>query len=323
MPHARAGRSCRRRAREGAAAVYLPACINRIFGRARGAARRGPSLAEALVAVSARAGLPVWIPPDVAGHCCATPWSSKGYAGGPRRDGEPDRRRAVALERRRASCRSSSTRARARSGSASEVARRCSSEATRERHAQARDPRLGRLGARRLLPRAGGRAASSARSPSTRPARRATSGSTRRSRAIAAALADEVVDPARRDLLRLRRRPRHAAPRADGGGTADEAAELAGRGFDAHMCSQPHLRDRPPAGDRPRLRVVRLRARGADPRLTGVGSEPAAVTRGRWCPAATCGSSRTDHVRAGVARELGRVLRRREVVARLAAATVM
>ncbi len=67
--------------RDGAAAVYLPACINRIFGNARGAAAT-PSLPEALVALSARAGLPVWIPDDVGGHCCATPWSSKGYRRG-------------------------------------------------------------------------------------------------------------------------------------------------------------------------------------------------------------------------------------------------
>jgi D-lactate dehydrogenase len=56
--------------REGAAAVYVPSCTNRIFGG-------GPI--EALVAVSARAGLPVWIPADVAGNCCGLPWSSKGY----------------------------------------------------------------------------------------------------------------------------------------------------------------------------------------------------------------------------------------------------
>ena len=30
----------------------------------------------------ARAGLPLWIPADVAGNCCATPWSSKGYGRG-------------------------------------------------------------------------------------------------------------------------------------------------------------------------------------------------------------------------------------------------
>jgi D-lactate dehydrogenase len=67
--------------REGAAAVYLPACINRIFGRPRGEAR-GLSLPEALVAVSRRAGLPVWIPDGAVGRCCATPWTSKGYRAG-------------------------------------------------------------------------------------------------------------------------------------------------------------------------------------------------------------------------------------------------
>jgi D-lactate dehydrogenase len=33
-----------------------------------------------MVEVSARAGLPVWIPPDVAGSCCGLPWSSKGFS---------------------------------------------------------------------------------------------------------------------------------------------------------------------------------------------------------------------------------------------------
>ncbi|TJZ58720.1 FAD-binding oxidoreductase [Streptomyces piniterrae] len=64
----------------GAAAVYYPACVNRIFGEPAG--YRGPSLPEALVAVSRRAGRPVWIPPDVAGTCCATIWHSKGYDSG-------------------------------------------------------------------------------------------------------------------------------------------------------------------------------------------------------------------------------------------------
>jgi D-lactate dehydrogenase len=61
-----------------AAAVYLPACINRIFGPGHGESAR-PTLPEALVAVSSRAGLPVTIPTDVAGSCCGTPWHSKGY----------------------------------------------------------------------------------------------------------------------------------------------------------------------------------------------------------------------------------------------------
>jgi D-lactate dehydrogenase len=62
--------------REGAAAVYVPSCTNRIFAG-------GP--VEALVAVSERAGLPVWIPNDVAGSCCGLPWSSKGYGAAHRR----------------------------------------------------------------------------------------------------------------------------------------------------------------------------------------------------------------------------------------------
>jgi D-lactate dehydrogenase len=66
---------------DGAAAVYLPACLNRIFGNARDAAAH-PTLPEALVAISQRAGLPLWIPEDVGGHCCGMPWSSKGYQRG-------------------------------------------------------------------------------------------------------------------------------------------------------------------------------------------------------------------------------------------------
>jgi D-lactate dehydrogenase len=64
--------------REAAAAVYFPACINRMFGRDPDAPK-GPSLQEALVALSARAGRPLWIPGDVAGLCCSTPFSSKGF----------------------------------------------------------------------------------------------------------------------------------------------------------------------------------------------------------------------------------------------------
>ncbi|BCK66946.1 oxidoreductase [Streptomyces libani subsp. rufus] len=66
--------------RVDAAAVYYPACVNRIFGPPAG--YPGLSLPEAVVAVSRRAGRPVWIPPDVAGTCCATIWHSKGYRRG-------------------------------------------------------------------------------------------------------------------------------------------------------------------------------------------------------------------------------------------------
>jgi D-lactate dehydrogenase len=72
---------------EGAAAVYVPSCTNRIFGGSAGPQARAagetsahrPWVVEALVAVSARAGLPVWIPDDVGGSCCGLPWSSKGF----------------------------------------------------------------------------------------------------------------------------------------------------------------------------------------------------------------------------------------------------
>ena len=67
--------------RTGAAAVYFSACVNRIFGNSDASAKL-PSLAQAMVAVSARARLPLWIPDDLAGNCCATVWHSKGYADG-------------------------------------------------------------------------------------------------------------------------------------------------------------------------------------------------------------------------------------------------
>src|SRR5580692_6591413 len=66
---------------EGAAAIYFPACINRIFGGSK-LSKHTMSLADALVAVSERAGCPLFIPPDVVGNCCATVWHSKGYNAG-------------------------------------------------------------------------------------------------------------------------------------------------------------------------------------------------------------------------------------------------
>jgi len=73
---------------EGAAAVYVPSCTNRIFGASAdgpqtplygGKSAHRPWIVEALVEVSARAGRPVWIPEDVGGSCCGLPWSSKGF----------------------------------------------------------------------------------------------------------------------------------------------------------------------------------------------------------------------------------------------------
>ncbi len=64
--------------RQGAQAIYFPACISRTMGHLPGE-DASISLVEALVAVSARAGVPVHIPTDVAGTCCGVPFSSKGF----------------------------------------------------------------------------------------------------------------------------------------------------------------------------------------------------------------------------------------------------
>ena len=53
--------------------------LHQPYLRTRPGPARYPSLPQALVEVSARAGKPLWIPGDVAGKCCSTPWSSKGY----------------------------------------------------------------------------------------------------------------------------------------------------------------------------------------------------------------------------------------------------
>jgi D-lactate dehydrogenase len=72
-----AGRAPRlpRTRQRGAAAVYMPACANRL---ARPPAGRG-WVVESLVALAERAGAPLWIPPDVPGTCCAAPWYGQGY----------------------------------------------------------------------------------------------------------------------------------------------------------------------------------------------------------------------------------------------------
>ncbi|HVP53590.1 MAG TPA: FAD-binding and (Fe-S)-binding domain-containing protein [Candidatus Eisenbacteria bacterium] len=65
-------------ARAGAQAVYFPSCISRTMGRLPGEPD-DRSLMEVVVEVSRRSGVPVFIPDDVAGTCCGTPFSSKGW----------------------------------------------------------------------------------------------------------------------------------------------------------------------------------------------------------------------------------------------------
>ena len=63
---------------ESAQAIYFPSCISRMMGHLPGESEE-MSLAEALVKISVRGGMPVHIPPGVEGTCCGVPFSSKGY----------------------------------------------------------------------------------------------------------------------------------------------------------------------------------------------------------------------------------------------------
>ncbi|WP_067139518.1 FAD-binding and (Fe-S)-binding domain-containing protein [Microtetraspora malaysiensis] len=59
-------------------AVYVPSCLNTLFAPAAG----GSGVMAALQRLAERAGLRLRVPDDIAGLCCATPWSSKGFTGG-------------------------------------------------------------------------------------------------------------------------------------------------------------------------------------------------------------------------------------------------
>ena len=62
-----------------AAAVYFPSCLSRTMGHLPGE-QTELSLVDAMRRVASRAGEPVFVPEDAAGHCCGVPFSSKGYA---------------------------------------------------------------------------------------------------------------------------------------------------------------------------------------------------------------------------------------------------
>jgi D-lactate dehydrogenase len=62
--------------RARAVAVYFPSCISRVMGRLPGEPA-DRSLMEVMVDVAGRANVPVYIPRDVAGTCCGTPFSPR------------------------------------------------------------------------------------------------------------------------------------------------------------------------------------------------------------------------------------------------------
>jgi len=59
-------------------AVYLPACVNSMFG----AAGAGIGVTEAFARLLDRAGVRVIVPDGIEAMCCSTPWTSKGYTAG-------------------------------------------------------------------------------------------------------------------------------------------------------------------------------------------------------------------------------------------------
>jgi D-lactate dehydrogenase len=100
-PMPRAGRAPRPTLRNGAAAVYFPACINRMFGRDPDGPA-SPSLPETFITLSERAGKPLWIPPDVAGlSMLLYSLEVERLSQRSRVHGPIDCRRHAALERRR------------------------------------------------------------------------------------------------------------------------------------------------------------------------------------------------------------------------------
>lgn len=65
--------------RARAKALYFPSCISRVMGHLPGEPN-DRSLMEVMVDLASRAGKPVYIPRDVRGTCCGTPFSSKGFS---------------------------------------------------------------------------------------------------------------------------------------------------------------------------------------------------------------------------------------------------
>jgi D-lactate dehydrogenase len=217
---------------EGAAAVYMPACVNRIFGPPRGNGS-GLHLPEALVALSTRAGLPVWIPDDAAGHCCSVPWTSKGYSKGAalmanrtvealwRWSGEAE----LPIIIDASSC---------ALGLVSEVAANLTEE-NRQRHGKLEI--LDSVSwAKRLLPQL--RIREKLRSVAVHP-----TCSTRHMgleselRQIAGEMASEVVQPIRATCCGMAGDRGLLHPELTASATAEEAAELAGARHDAYLCS--------------------------------------------------------------------------------------
>jgi D-lactate dehydrogenase len=207
----------------GAAAAYVPSCTNRIFAG---------SPVRALVEVSARAGLPVWIPDGVGGSCCGLPWSSKGH-------GEAHRVKANEMVERlwRWSAEGSLpvvVDASSCTNAIAEPGEGVLSEANAERHAALEILDSVAWAHDRLLPRlqVSRRLGAVAVHPTCATRRM---GHVHRLQALAAALAEDVYVPPSAFCCGFAGDRGFTHPELTAAATAPEAAELAGRRFDAHL----------------------------------------------------------------------------------------
>ena len=189
---------------------------------------------EALVEVSARAGLPVWIPEDVAGTAAGCPGARKGFGEAHSPQGERDGRAALALER---------------GGGAADRGRR------RLLHRSIADPGEGVLAEEnaerlakleildsvawahdRLLPwlEVGEKVGSATVHPTCATRHL---GLAHRLEALADALADDVYVAPSATCCGFAGDRGISHPELTAAATAPEAAEVAGRHFDAHLSS--------------------------------------------------------------------------------------
>ena len=252
--------------REGAAAVYLPSCINRIFGNAPGAPAR-PSLPQALVGDLA-AGRAAAVDPRRRRRPLLR--DAVELEGLPVRGHElmaaRDARGAAPLDRRRDGCRSWSTR------------RSCTHALDRPTSR----PRASRSSTRSRGSTTGCSSGSRSRASSASVVVHPTCsarhlGLSGKLAAIAARIADDVVVPVAAGCCGMAGDRGCAAPGAARvGAPRRRPASSTGRSFDACVSSNRTCEVALAAGHRPAVRVVRDRARSADAGLISLpgGSGP-------------------------------------------------
>jgi len=212
--------------------VFFPSCIGSLFGPPRGASE-SPGASAAFQILCERAGIALAVPDGIAGLCCGTPWRSKGldegYAVMARRTFEAVWR-ASDEGRLPVVCEASSCGLGLREIGDhldGEDARRYRSLRVLDAVSFARTELLPRLQVRRRL-----------QSVAVHPTCASEHlGSTDDLRAVAAACADEVVVPTTWGCCGFAGDRGMLRPELTAAATAPQAAELAGRAFDAYVSS--------------------------------------------------------------------------------------